>query len=68
MNVNKDSLNKAIKRSGYCKGYIVEQLGISWASWCSRLNGKTHFKVCEIKVLCALLNLTNEEMNKIFYS
>lgn len=67
MKVDKSALNKAIKRSGYCKGYIVEQLGISWSTWCSRLKGETAFKVCEVKVLCTLLNLTEEEKNKIFY-
>lgn len=67
MRVNTQALEECIKRSGFRKGYIVSQLGISWASFCNKVKGRVPFKIAEIFVLCSILNISDEEKAKIFY-
>lgn len=66
MKVNTQALEEKISSSGLKKGYIVEVLGISWSSFCNKLKGRIPFKVCEVYMLCHILNISDKEKPEIF--
>lgn len=47
---------------------IAELLGISDATFNYKLNNKREFKVSEIKKLTEILDLSNEQVNEIFFA
>lgn len=64
---NTKKLEQAIDRSGLKKGKIAECLGVSHATLINLINGRTEFKVSQMQVLCAMLGLTPEERDAIFF-
>lgn len=46
---------------------VAEMTGMGKSSLYRKLRGETDFKRCEIQQLCALLNITPEEKDEIFF-
>lgn len=61
-------LEKKIEGSGLKKVFIAEQIGIDRASLRNKMIGKTEFTMSEIGKLCKVLNLTDKEKVKIFFT
>ena len=62
-------LNELIKGSGLKKGWIAEQLGLSYFGFQKKINNESQFKANEIKKLCELLNITSLKMREdIFFA
>ena len=61
-------LEKYINNSGYKRGYIAEQIGISRFSLAQKINNKSEFKANEIKTLCTLLGIDSEARSVIFFA
>jgi hypothetical protein len=66
MKVNTELLQKKIKDSGLKMGFIAEKLGRSRQALSDKIKGETEFLPSEIRVLCELLQLTDEERRLIF--
>jgi plasmid maintenance system antidote protein VapI len=61
-------LERAIEDSGLKKGFLAEKLGVSRQTMTSLLNGQTEFKASQINTLTALLQLTAERRDAIFFA
>lgn len=62
-------LEEKIRQSGLKKGFIAERLGISRATFRALLNNQAEFKASQIRVLCDLLDIRDEEtMMAIFFA
>ena len=57
---------KKIKDSGLKMGFIAEKLGRSRQALRGKIKGETEFLPSEVRVLCELLRLTDEERRLIF--
>lgn len=66
MKVNTEMLQRKIKNSGLKKGFIAEKLGRSRQALSDKIQGKTEFRPNEIRILCELLQITDEERRLIF--
>lgn len=66
MKVDTELLQKKIEDSGLRKGFIAEKLGRSRQALRDKIEGRTEFLPSEIRVLCELLRLTDEERRLIF--
>ena len=61
-------LREKIDESGYKLRFIAKQIGITYAGFLKKINNETEFKASEIQGLKDLLNLTDEEGDKIFFT
>ena len=66
MKVNTKLLQQKIKDSGLKMGFIAEKLGRSRQALSDKIQGKTEFLPSEIRILCELLHLSDEERRLIF--
>ena len=55
-----------IKDSNLTKSEIAEQLGLTRQGLYNKLNGEKEFKASEIRKLSKILNLKDEDKNRIF--
>lgn len=62
-----DLLRLKIDESGYKMRFIAEKCGITYQAFLNRLNNKVEFRADEVRVLIVLLDLTDDEVAKIFY-
>lgn len=65
---NTTLLREKIDESGYKLRFIAKQIGITYAGFLKKINNETEFKASEIQGLKDLLNLTDEERDKIFFT
>ena len=65
---NTNLLRSKIDESGYKLQFLAEKCGLTYFGFMKKVNNETEFKASEIKTLKKLLNLTNEEANKIFFA
>jgi len=65
---NKDLLMAKINESGYKIGYIADCIGISRQTLSYRLNNHSDFKDKEAARLKRILNLSNKEVDDIFFA
>lgn len=65
---NTNLLRSKIDESGYKLTYLAEKCNLTYFGFMKKVNNETEFKASEIKTLKELLNLTNEEANKIFFA
>lgn len=65
---NTAELERAISASGLRKNFICEQLGISVQAFRLKVTNKCAFKQNEMAVLKRLLNLSEEQINTIFFA
>lgn len=65
--VDYDALDKRIKKSRYTQKYLASRMGISDDAIKRKLMGQTQFKLDEVALLARLLNLSGEELLRIFF-
>lgn len=61
-------LEEYIKKSGFKKSFIAEQLGISSYGFSLKCSNKNEFKATEIEILCNLLKIGIEDRMAIFFA
>ena len=61
-----NELEKLIKDSGLSKSYITRKLGITYQAFQNKLHGKSPFKMTEVFVIKNLLNITLDDVYRIF--
>lgn len=61
-------LKAAIVGSGLNQEQVAENLEMTIATLNYKINNKSEFRASEIKKLSEVLNLTNEEVNTIFFA
>lgn len=66
--VNLELLKEFIDKSGFKKFFIAEKLNITYPGLWNKLIGNTEFTVSEIRRLKELLNLGDDEFNRIFFA
>lgn len=67
--VDTKKLEQLIRKSGLKKGYLAEQLGISRGTFCALLNNRTEFRVSQIRTLCEILGIHDDEtLRAIFFA
>lgn len=66
MKVNTKLLQQKIKDSGLKMGFIAEKLGRSRQALSNKIQGKTEFLPSEIRILCELLHLSDDDRRLIF--
>ena len=67
--VDSNKLEKLIQQQGLKKGYVAERLGVSRGTFCALLSGKSEFKVSQIRVLCEILGIHDDEtLRSIFFA
>ena len=66
MKINTPLLQQKIKDSGLKVGFIAKKLGRSRQALNDKIQGKTEFLPSEIRIICELLQLTDEERRLIF--
>lgn len=65
---NSNELLKIIKNSGLKKRYIAEKMGICLSTFSRKVNNKVEFNTKQISSLCEILNINDDERNKIFFT
>lgn len=65
---NTDLLEQKIKGSGFKTCFVMKKLDLSYQGLKNKLDGKSEFTVSEAAILKSLLNLSNEEMQSIFFA
>ena len=60
-------LEDKIRQKGLKKGYIAEAIGVSRSTFWAQLHGKTEFKASQIRALCECLDITDSEIEAIFF-
>lgn len=66
MKVNTKLLQQKIKDSGLKMIFIAEKLGRSRQALSDKIQGKTEFLPSEIRILCELLHLSDDDRRLIF--
>lgn len=54
--INRDDINKTIKKKGLKKSYIAEQIGITPTTFWKKLSGQTKFTKAELYMLSDILD------------
>ena len=65
---NTSLLEQKIDESGYKKGYIAKQIGISAYALAMKINNESEFKAKEITIISKLLKLDLETKDAIFFA
>lgn len=65
---NTELLKAKIDESGYKIHYIAEKCGLTYQGFLNKMNNKTQFTAPEIKTLRILLNLSPEDVERIFFA
>ena len=65
--VDFDALDKRIKKSRYTQKYLAERLGLLPSGLKRKLMGQTEFKLDEVTTLARLLNLSDQDLLRIFF-
>jgi hypothetical protein len=61
-------LEECIKKSGFRKGFLAEQLGISSYGFALKCSNKSEFKANEIDILCKVLKIGIKDRMAIFFA
>lgn len=65
---NTPLLEEYIKKSGYKKSFLAEQIGITYYAFALKCNNKSEFKANEIDMLCKLLKIGVKARMAIFFA
>lgn len=65
--VDTKKLEQMIRKSGLKKGYLAEQLGVSRATFCALLNNRTEFRASQIRTLCEILGIHDDETLRVIF-
>jgi hypothetical protein len=63
-----EQLEHYIRESGYKRGYIAKQLGLSRGGFNNMVRGRTYFRAPQIATLCQLLNIPPDKRDAIFFA
>ena len=63
-----EALNKVIENSGLKLTFIARAVKLSREGFYKKLNNQTEFKASEIVKMQEILNLSNEQRDKIFFA
>lgn len=66
--VDTNKLKQKIKEKGLKFGYLAQLLGISENTFTKKMKGIVDFKATELKILRDVLELTNEELDSVFFA
>ena len=66
--VNTKMLRDKINDAGYKLQFVAEKCGLTYFGFMKKVNNETGFKASEIMILKVLLNLTDKEVNQIFFA
>lgn len=67
--IDSKKLEALIQQSGLKKSYIAERLGVSRTTLCALLNNKTEFRASQIRTLCEILDIKDDEtLRAIFFA
>lgn len=67
--IDSKKLEERIKQSGLKKGYLAERIGVSRTTFSALLSNKSEFKVSQIRTLCELLDIHDDEtLRAIFFA
>lgn len=61
-------LDYAIKKAGLDRQKVAGLLGVSQMAFFNKIHNRTEFKASEIVALKKLLNLSNEQRDRIFFA
>ncbi len=61
-------LRKKIDQAGFKLTYVAERCGLTYQGLKKKLDGDTEFKASEIAVLKDMLNLSDAEVQDIFFN
>ena len=61
-------LEQYIEKSGFRKGFIAQQLGLTTYGFSLKVKNKSEFKANEILGLCNLLKISTKEKEAIFFA
>ncbi len=61
-------LDIAIKRAGLTRGQVAKYLGQTMTTLFNKMHNKVEFKASEIAKIKALLNLSNDQRDRIFFN
>ena len=65
---NRELLETKVKESGYRIDFICGRLGITNQAWLNKLKNLSEFKQSEIVKITEILNLSQDDINRIFFS
>lgn len=65
---NTTLLEEYIKKSGYKKGFIAKQLGLTSYGFTLKVNNKSEFKANEMTILCKILKINAKDKEAIFFA
>lgn len=65
--LDRELLEEKIRQKGVKKGYLAERIGVSRTTFCAMLRNETEFKVSQIKVLCEILDIQDDETLKAIF-
>lgn len=65
---NTTLLEDYIKKSGYKKSYIAEQLNLTPYGLNLKINNKSEFKASEMATLCEILKINAKDKDAIFFA
>ena len=65
---NTSLLNEYIEKSGYKKGFIAQQLGLTSYGFTLKVNNRSEFKANEMTILCNLLKISAKDKEAIFFA
>ena len=61
-------LEQYIEKSGFRKGFIAQQIGLTAYGFSRKVKNKSEFKANEILGLCKLLKINTKEKEAIFFA
>jgi hypothetical protein len=61
-------LDIAIKRASLNRGQVAKYLGLTMTTLFNKMHNKVEFKASEIAKIKALLNLSNDQRDRIFFN
>lgn len=64
--MNEMELRGEMVKRGYTAAKLAESIGIGEKAMSNKLTGKSDFKQSEIKKICSVLNLDNDQIIAIF--
>ena len=68
MQYNYNKLLGKIKEKGFTQRAVAEKLNIKATTFSQKLNNKAHFKQSEIANMCALLDISDNDIGAYFFT
>ena len=66
--VNNEALGRIINASGYKKGFVAQQMGVSASTFSNKLAGRTRWTADECSFLREFFGIPTDEATAIFFA